>query len=648
MNIQDIHYNKYIKYKTKYLELKEQNAGVLGFDKGKKYYGNQYNIIKDKIKLFETNLKKSDIVLTQIIKQQNIKKRIININLEIVDVTKQIKDVIEDINETDKNLFTKIEKVKDVEITVNFLNKKKKNDEALKKNLEKRITNLSKENTDLQNKIIESPLIDDNIVLYQSQIIENILSIEEYLLNILLPELYKNEKNIFDDNKIYFSKIFMLICLIIINYREYFYLKKYFKHEDTLSFYLTNNINLFGDIFDYLNLFEISKFKKIKKILDIYFRNVKDSMIILDSFTYTHIKNEYINKNFITLNNTDILSDLKKSNDEYLYSSPTFPLTNIFHIKNKTRILYLLKQNFNLKVLYTFKNNNFDNNIDYIMMLINCYIININMFIINQSGEKINFANSVNPNSYFRTTFDDIIDTYFKNLMITTRYNYTCNPVEMCGPPGESEKAWQGATDKKIEEAIKKAKEAIKKAKEAKVIMRYECPNNECKQHILDIFIIFLHIFNRYNDKFFLYKLYDYDLQNKDHNNILNNKLKEEIEKYFPNNDILIELMYYFNNGVYNYPQAQAQAQYYQQPQAPAAAQRDPRAPTQQDPRVQAQAQYYQQDPRAQQQQQQQAQYYQQQALHQQRQQAQRDPLASAHPYPNNQPNPYPNNPRTS
>ena len=65
-------------------------------------------------------------------------------------------------------------------------------------------------------------------------------------------------------------------------------------------------------------------------------------MIILDSFTYTHIKNEYINKNFITLNNTDILSDLKKSNDEYLYSSPTFPLTDTFHINNKTRILYIL------------------------------------------------------------------------------------------------------------------------------------------------------------------------------------------------------------------------------------------------------------------------------------------------------------------
>jgi hypothetical protein len=35
MNIQDIHYNKYIKYKTKYLELKEQSGGMFGFLKSK-------------------------------------------------------------------------------------------------------------------------------------------------------------------------------------------------------------------------------------------------------------------------------------------------------------------------------------------------------------------------------------------------------------------------------------------------------------------------------------------------------------------------------------------------------------------------------------------------------------------------------------
>ena len=34
MNNQDIHYNKYIKYKTKYLELKELNGGLFYNIKG--------------------------------------------------------------------------------------------------------------------------------------------------------------------------------------------------------------------------------------------------------------------------------------------------------------------------------------------------------------------------------------------------------------------------------------------------------------------------------------------------------------------------------------------------------------------------------------------------------------------------------------
>ena len=35
INIEDIYYKKYIKYKTKYLELKEQSGGMFGFLKSK-------------------------------------------------------------------------------------------------------------------------------------------------------------------------------------------------------------------------------------------------------------------------------------------------------------------------------------------------------------------------------------------------------------------------------------------------------------------------------------------------------------------------------------------------------------------------------------------------------------------------------------
>jgi len=534
MNIQDIHYNKYIKYKTKYLELKEQSAGtgMNVFRNGQKYYGNQYDEIKDKIKIFKTNFNESDIVLTKIIEQQNIKKIKINVEKRIIYVESELQ-------KTWNELATK----QDHKETVQALNK-------INKKLEKERENLLKELTDLKNKTIETPSIDDNIVIYQSQIIKNILSIEEYLLNKLLPDFYENKDKIYDDNKIiYFLKIFMLICLIIINYREYLYLKKHyreylylnqdFENEETLKIYLINNQNLFNDIFKYLNLFKISKFKKIKNILDIYFTYIRKSMIFLDSFTYTHIKKEYINNNIIIFEQTKILSDLIKSNDEYLYSLPTFPLTDTHHINNKTKILYLLKQNFNLKVLYTFKNNNFANNIDYIMMLINCYIININMFLINQHGGNL-FP-------------DNIIDIYFKNLMITTRpnlANYICHPVEMCGPPGESEQAWQGAPDEKI---IENAKIALR-AKQTllKEIKRYNCINNTCELYILYLFKTLTDIFNTNNSKI-IFKKFPYYLVNINDYIKLNIELKEEIEKYFPNNNVFIELINYFNSVYRSY-----------------------------------------------------------------------------------------------
>jgi hypothetical protein len=523
MNIQDIHYNKYIKYKTKYLELKEQSAGtgMNVFRNGQKYYGNQYNKIKDKIKIFKTNFNESDIVLTKIIEQQNIKKRKINVEKRIIYIESELQ----------KTWHERATKQDHIEM-VQALNK-------IIKKLEKERENLLKELTDLKNKTIETPSIDDNIVIYQSQIIKNILSIEEYLLNILLPEFYENKDKIYDDNKIiYFLKIFMLICLIIINYREYLYLKKYyrehvyfnqdFENEEILRYYLTNNQNLFYDIFEYLNLFKISKFKKIKNILDIYFTYIRKSMIFLDSFTYTHIKKEYINNNIIIFEQTKILSDLIKSNDEYLYSLPTFPLTDRYHIENKTKILYLLKQNFNLKVLYTFKNNNFANNIDYIMMLINCYIININMFLIIHHGDGE------------KKFHDNIIDIYFKNLMITTRPNLgnlICHPVEMCGPPGESEQAWQGAPDEKI---IENAKIALRgKQTLPTEIKRYNCINNTCEANILNIFKTFTDIFNT-NNRNIIFKS-NYYIK-------LNNELKEGIEKYFPNNNVFIELINYFNS----------------------------------------------------------------------------------------------------
>jgi hypothetical protein len=73
INIQDEYYNKYLKYKLKYLELKQSGGGLRGFNswKNTKLYGNNYhileNILKDKNKLLSGKDKKlSDDVFIEI------------------------------------------------------------------------------------------------------------------------------------------------------------------------------------------------------------------------------------------------------------------------------------------------------------------------------------------------------------------------------------------------------------------------------------------------------------------------------------------------------------------------------------------------------------------------------------------------------
>jgi hypothetical protein len=280
-----------------------------------------------------------------------------------------------------------------------------------------------KKNKDLNNEYKKLLSIHDNKVNYQTKIIENILSIEEYLLNKLLPKLYDN--NLLNDKNIFnYSRIFTLICLTIINYREYFYLKKIFG-DFFKKYYIDNILNYHEYIIYYLNEFKIP-FNKIKIIIELYFKNVFDSIDFLDSFTYTYTykkdKNictceNYIKKNIISFNDTKIFLVLKDDNKKHLIESPKFPLQQI-NVNEKKKILYHLKQNFNLKVLYNFKNNNHSNNIDNIMMLINCYII-LNMI---DQLDNTNFTNIYKND--FNYTYGEILkDLYVENLLIKKQQN---------------------------------------------------------------------------------------------------------------------------------------------------------------------------------------------------------------------------------
>jgi hypothetical protein len=491
MNIQDIHYNKYIKYKTKYLELKELSGG-----KDENMYGNQYKEIKTKILLFESNYK--------------------NIN-------KLEKDFNNEKNETSKH--------------------KKYN-------------------------------------IYKTNMITNIVSIEDYLLNTLLPELYTINSNDV------FIKIFKDISKTIINYREYFYLIKNYKqiYLDSIKKKIKQYEKNIKTNLDSLNLkkfnFVSNNFKKLRKIIEIYFKNVNNSIQKLDSFTYKsenwHInyKNEdkyqenkclfdYIENNQIIFTNniifnnilsnleidiskevefdiskeveSDITNRIESDITNRIESDISKQLERIYNTddlsNNRIDIFYSIKELFKLKVLYTFTGNNRTNNIDYIMMLINCYLIIINMFILIKNEQN---------------TFDH--NLYLQNLLFKNKEQNGGGDGGVGGLGGGSDDTdgTDGTDDQNKNHEVECKN--IDNFNCGIIMVSYYCDEN--KYNIFHIFERLESIFKNNKNKNNVaieYKNQVYDMKNSNESLWLCRLLKDDIEKYFPNNKVLTELKIFFN-----------------------------------------------------------------------------------------------------
>jgi len=492
MNIQDIHYNKYIKYKTKYLELKEQSGGI-----GESMYGNQYEEIKTKILLFDSKYKE----------QKTLEKEINN--------------------------------------ETNYISK------HVKKNK------------------------------YKTTMITNIVSIEDYLLNTLLPELYTININ----NNIVFIKIFKDISKTIINYREYFYSIKNYKpiYLDSIKKKIkqyeknieTNLNNLNSKLFKF-----VLNYKKLRKIIEIYFKNVNNSIQKLDSFTYKsekwyiNYKNkekyqenkclfDYIENNQIIFTNNIIVdiilskleidtskeieiiyakqleSDISKEKEsdisKEIESDISKQLERIYNrddlTNNRIDIFYSIKELFKLKVLYTFKGNNRTNNIDYIMMLINCYLIIINMFIL--------IKNEIN-------TFDH--NLYLQNLLFE-------NPnKEQNGGDGDGDGSGSGSDGSLGDGSLGDGSDDKNKNHEVEcknidnfncelIMTSYNCDEN--KYNIFHIFKTLESIFNKNISIEYKYKVYD--MKNSNESSYLCGLLKNDIERYFLGNTVLTEFKTFFN-----------------------------------------------------------------------------------------------------
>jgi hypothetical protein len=222
-----------------------------------------------------------------------------------------------------------------------------------------------------------------------------------------------------------------------------------------------------------------------------------------DPCLFTYIDNNIIkfeNNSIFEMINIDISNKLKNIYD---FTSETIINEKIDTLKNKRiETFYNIKKLLKLQVLYTFKNNNKDNNIDNIMMLINCYIIIISLFILMKIGN--------------RTIKKDL---YLQNLLFKG------------GDGGEDE-------NKKVYSNW-----------DLHVINSdYDC--DKTKYNILKIFDRLKTIYSiNSTDTIIGYKTKQYKpMKYIDHRFELIDILKTDIEKHFTDNQVLTDLKEYVNN----------------------------------------------------------------------------------------------------
>ena len=421
MNMEDIYYNKYIKYKTKYLELKELNGGMNLF----KGIGKIYNYTLGK-KSTTPTLTSTQIQPTLIPTPIPIQQQQQQQQQQPIQQQQQQQQPIQQQQELDSDeefsAFTDYpESTESTESTESIISNRSNYGNQYNKINEKivlfkeayKINEKKREEIKNLEKNISTDELNENLYnnknIYKTKIIDNIVSIEDYLLNTLLPELYNNNnnkdiKNIHDNLII----IYINICRIIINYREYFYSKHNY-NEKYINSIKQNIKEYIKNIKNKLNLGKIN-LKKLKNIIKLYFENVNDSIEYLDSFTYKSKNLEKENDCLFTYINNNIINFTENSIFAKIKTTFLKILNNKENLKNKLISLYNIKEILKIYVLITFKNNTYINNIDNIMMLINCYLIIINNMEILKDDANLN-NNNIN------------YDLYLQNLLFEKKTN---------------------------------------------------------------------------------------------------------------------------------------------------------------------------------------------------------------------------------
>jgi hypothetical protein len=273
MNMEDIYYNKYIKYKTKYLELKEQSGTGFFYSSNEEIYGPNYEQLNKCIILTEVIKEIINIIEIEFIKKIIKREDRTQVLQTIVD--EEIKEIKEIINnnikekeEVQKNNIKKLEKIKKIIINSKI--------DKLSKKENKHLSNIRLNNIVSVLNNIEEVLFDslfNNTILPKIYEIfkEKFEAVEIKIKMIKNPESTKTKKleakkATYDKNMNMITTVYNTFCIVMQDYYNYY------------NSYYDNII-----IKNYEDYYNSEKVEEKSKKTDIIIKNTENKNILIKS-----------------------------------------------------------------------------------------------------------------------------------------------------------------------------------------------------------------------------------------------------------------------------------------------------------------------------------------------------------------------------
>jgi hypothetical protein len=419
INNQDVYYNKYIKYKTKYLELKEQNGSALFglFSSNKDIYGRYYDEFVLKINEIKIIKEIKEVIGPDRIKEMmkiNLETPNISIFFEFQDhYKKSLEKYFEDKNK-DKN------KDKD----------KKKIIQIIKKSNNKKIIDIINVLEDIENILIfnTSPELilpelyvnfSEKLDTFKNKQIEEykkkkkikiqLTKIEELKLEL---ELGIKENDDYKQNIESIKNIYFIFCDIKNGYQKYY--NNFYSNIKNYNDYYSQKINN-QQLKNTINI----KNEEYKTNLKMYLNIIKPKVpLLLEAIDlYFHFLKYYIDndiKPYTDFTDTSIINQPFRS-DPYIRDQESF----IFNIGTKENLTRgkMINKIFE-RYLYSDKYLYCDKYLNSIEYLLSDTILNL----FNQINSLTNSKN-LSDFEFIKNQLKNLLDSTKKNLLLLTSKN---------------------------------------------------------------------------------------------------------------------------------------------------------------------------------------------------------------------------------